>query len=162
MGEPVKITDLAENLIRLSGLEPGLDVKIEFTGLRPGEKLYEELMSAVEETVPTAVQKIQIVKTDEPDRQGVAEGVRRLQNAAASAEQQGTLEAIVRLVPECVSPLRERGRLEQARRQPAERPAASYNGHEPLPAGAESPRVDLDAPPAGQKASAPTGALRSA
>jgi FlaA1/EpsC-like NDP-sugar epimerase len=162
MGEPVKITDLAENLIRLSGLEPGLDVKIEFTGLRPGEKLYEELMSAVEETVPTAVQKIQIVKTDEPDRQGVAEGVRRLQNAAASAEQQGTLEAIVRLVPECVSPLRERGRLDQARRQAGERPAASYNGHEPLPAGAESPRVDLDAPPAGQKASAPTGALRSA
>src|SRR5205085_6961145 len=85
MGEPVKISDLAENLIRLSGLEPGVDVRIEFTGLRPGEKLYEELMSAVEETVPTAVEKIQIVRTDEPDRQGVADGVRRLQTAVSTA-----------------------------------------------------------------------------
>jgi hypothetical protein len=160
MGEPVKISDLAENLIRLSGLEPGLDVRIEFTGLRPGEKLYEELMSAVEETVPTAVQKIQIVQTDETDRQAVADGVRRLQNAASAAEQQATLEAIVRLVPECVSPLRERGRLDQARRQPGERPAVSYNGHEPLQANRELPEGKVDSPAAAPKA--PTGALRSA
>ena len=164
MGEPVKISDLAENLIRLSGLEPGVDVRIEYTGLRPGEKLYEELMSAVEETIPTKVEKIQIVQTDEPDRHAVAEGVRRLQNALATTAQQSTLEAIVRLVPECVSPLRERGRLDQARRQPGDRPgdrpgeraATSYNGHQSSEAAHDV--LDPDAE-SGEKAAA---ALRPA
>jgi FlaA1/EpsC-like NDP-sugar epimerase len=60
MGDPVKITDLARNLILLSGLKPGDDIKIQFTGIRPGEKLYEELNTAVEDTAPTAHEKIRI------------------------------------------------------------------------------------------------------
>jgi FlaA1/EpsC-like NDP-sugar epimerase len=60
MGQPVKITDLARNLILLSGLKPDEDIKIEFTGMRPGEKLYEELSSMMEETVPTTHEKIRI------------------------------------------------------------------------------------------------------
>jgi len=60
MGQPVKIVDLARNLIVLSGLQPDRDVKIEFTGMRPGEKLYEELSSLLEDTVPTRHEKIRI------------------------------------------------------------------------------------------------------
>lgn len=60
MGEPVKIVDLAKNLILLSGLKPDEDIEIEFTGVRPGEKLFEELNSILEETVPTTHDKIRV------------------------------------------------------------------------------------------------------
>jgi len=60
MGEPVRILDLARNLILLSGLRPDLDIRIEFTGVRPGEKLYEELSTLLEDTLPTAHEKIKI------------------------------------------------------------------------------------------------------
>lgn len=63
MGEPVKITDLAHNLIQISGLRVDHDIKIEFTGLRPGEKLYEELFSKDEELLQTHHSKIRIAKT---------------------------------------------------------------------------------------------------
>ncbi len=54
MGEPVRIADLAEKMIRLSGLEPGVDIDIVYTGLRPGEKLYEELLATTENTLAYA------------------------------------------------------------------------------------------------------------
>ena len=60
MGEPVRIADLARNLILLSGLKPDQDIRIEFTGVRPGEKLYEELSTVLEDTVPTEHEKIRI------------------------------------------------------------------------------------------------------
>ena len=60
MGQPVKIVDLARNLILLSGLKPDNDIRIEFTGMRPGEKLYEELSSLLEDTVPTDHEKVRI------------------------------------------------------------------------------------------------------
>ena len=60
MGQPVKIVDLARNLILLSGLKPDEDIKIIFSGMRPGEKLFEELSSLLEDTVPTEHEKIRI------------------------------------------------------------------------------------------------------
>jgi FlaA1/EpsC-like NDP-sugar epimerase len=56
----VKIVDLAKNLILLSGLKPDEDIKIEFTGMRPGEKLYEELSTLLEDTIPTGHEKVRI------------------------------------------------------------------------------------------------------
>jgi FlaA1/EpsC-like NDP-sugar epimerase len=73
MGQPVKIVDLARNLILLSGLVPDEDIKVEFTGMRPGEKLYEELSTLLEDTVPTEHEKIRIFMGDgmpERDIQG--------------------------------------------------------------------------------------------
>ncbi|MCC8424874.1 nucleoside-diphosphate sugar epimerase/dehydratase [Mucilaginibacter sp. UR6-11] len=62
MGEPVKITDLATKMIKLAGLQPDKDIKIIYTGLRPGEKLYEELLNLGEHTLPTHNEKINISK----------------------------------------------------------------------------------------------------
>jgi len=68
MGEPVKIVDLAKDMISLSGLEPDKDIKLEYTGLRPGEKLFEELLTAEEGTVATKNSKIfqAILKDQDP------------------------------------------------------------------------------------------------
>lgn len=60
MGQPVKIVDLARDLILLSGLRPDQDIKIQFTGMRPGEKLYEEISSLLEDTVPTSHRKLRV------------------------------------------------------------------------------------------------------
>jgi FlaA1/EpsC-like NDP-sugar epimerase len=109
MGEPVRIVELAENLIRLSGLEPYTDVPIVFTGLRPGEKLHEELMSDAEATVPTTISKVRIVQSGEPEPELLTTGLDRLMAATAVGSQGDVLDAIRWLVPECVSPLRERG-----------------------------------------------------
>lgn len=62
MGEPVRIADLAENMIRLSGLEPGRDIEIKFVGLRPGEKLYEELLVDGEDVEPTEHPQVRMVR----------------------------------------------------------------------------------------------------
>ena len=60
MGEPIRILDLAKKMIRLAGLIPGKDIELRFTGLRPGEKLFEELLNKEEEVIPTHNKKILI------------------------------------------------------------------------------------------------------
>lgn len=68
MGDPVRIADLAATMIRSSGLLPGEDIEIVFSGLRPGEKLYEELLADSEKTIPTSHRKISIAKLIPPNR----------------------------------------------------------------------------------------------
>ena len=100
MGEPVRILYLAEQMIRLSGLTPYKDVPIVFTGLRPGEKLDEELTSNVEATMPTVVEKIRLVNTDEADAELVAYGLDRMDGLVAIGTEQEIRDAIRALVPE--------------------------------------------------------------
>jgi FlaA1/EpsC-like NDP-sugar epimerase len=75
MGEPVKIVDLARNLILLSGLRPDKDIKIVFTGIRPGEKLYEELSTMIEDTVPTIHEKIRLFVGNGMPERGMLEWI---------------------------------------------------------------------------------------
>jgi FlaA1/EpsC-like NDP-sugar epimerase len=128
MGEAVRIADLAENLIRLSGLTPGVDVEVRYTGLRPGEKLYEELMSGVEETVSTGVEKIRVLRTHEADGGALEAAVSGLLAGAAAGVTADILDGIGAMVPECVSPLRDRVKRLGGASEPR-RPAAHAQAH---------------------------------
>ncbi len=100
MGEPVKIVDLARRMISLSGFEPDKDIKIVFTGLRPGEKLYEEVLSNAENTVPTDHKKILIAKVREYDYTEVNEAFKVFDTLARSGDKMATVRAMKSLVPE--------------------------------------------------------------
>ena len=67
MGEPVGITEMARDLVRLSGLEPGRDIEIVYTGLRPGEKLTEDLWTGTEELEPTVQDKLLVIRRPEAE-----------------------------------------------------------------------------------------------
>jgi FlaA1/EpsC-like NDP-sugar epimerase len=84
MGKSVKIVDLAKKMIQLSGFVPDKDIKIEFTGLRPGEKLYEELLTKNENTIPTYHEKILIAKTRVYDFNAIQTQISRLIQLAES------------------------------------------------------------------------------
>jgi FlaA1/EpsC-like NDP-sugar epimerase len=98
MGEPMKIAELARNLIRLSGLEPDIDIPIVYTGLRPGEKLHEQLTSDFEETLPTRYEKIRIVTTEAPG--SLERGLTQLWEALEARDERGILRRLTELVPE--------------------------------------------------------------
>ena len=86
MGEPVKIVDLAKGLIQLQGLTPDVDIKIEFTGLREGEKMYEELLMDEESTLPTDNQPIMISTGQEISYDQVASKLDELENALSATD----------------------------------------------------------------------------
>lgn len=100
MGEPVKIVDLAKDLIRLSGFSED-EIKIEFTGLRPGEKLYEELLSDTEHTLPTPHPKLRIAQARAVPAEWLHEMLNWM-NSNATQNDMEVKEALVRWVPEYV------------------------------------------------------------
>ncbi len=100
MGEPIRIVDLAEQMIRLSGLEPGRDIEIEFTGLRPGEKLYEELFHEAEPLVGTAHPKLMLSGSRELDWAEVQALMARLETACASRDLTRLYAELKGMVPE--------------------------------------------------------------
>ena len=101
MGSPVKIRDLAENMIRLAGLKPYLDINIVYSGLRPGEKLYEELLGDAETTIPTTHPKIMIAKVTESNVSYFQEEWRNLWNLIQSGESSASLVSWLKsMVPE--------------------------------------------------------------
>jgi FlaA1/EpsC-like NDP-sugar epimerase len=94
MGEPVKIIDLAQDMIRLSGKEPGVDIPIEFIGVRPGEKLHEELWASGEHASSTSHPKISRASTQAVDTAWLDDELAEL---ARLAEEGDTLELVARL-----------------------------------------------------------------
>ena len=100
MGEPVKIVDLARELITLSGFRPDEDIEIVFTGLRPGEKLFEELSIQGEDMLPTRHPKIAIWKTIPSDRQILRNKIAKLLEVAPTQDSRTIVEGIRVLVPE--------------------------------------------------------------
>lgn len=100
MGEPVKIADLAKNMIRLAGFEPGKDIEITYTGLRPGEKLYEELLNHKERTIPTMNEKILVAKVRKYDFDVVAEQIQELIVEAIDGKVFPCVQLMKKIVPE--------------------------------------------------------------
>ena len=126
MGDPVRIVDLAEELIRLSGLTPYEDIDIVVTGLRPGEKLFEELLIDGEGVLPTAHTKIKVLAPVNIDIQPVRDELDKLYEAARSDFVQELMDSLKRLVPEF-------------------KPTYSFNGEAPLTF--QRVRPDLFPPP---------------
>lgn len=100
MGEPVRIVDLAEELIKLSGFRPYEDIEIKFIGLRPGEKLYEELLIAGEGIQPTSHEKIMVARATEVDRERLFVQLEELYQLQQDIDQPGVIAKLREIVPE--------------------------------------------------------------
>ena len=103
MGKPIKIADLARQMIQLSGLVPGKDIQIVFIGLRPGEKLYEELLSERENTLPTYHPKIKIAEVEKLDYRGLISRIDSLLKSVYTLSKQDVVEFFKDIVPEYTS-----------------------------------------------------------
>ena len=102
MGEPVLILDLAKQMIRLAGLKPNDDIKIEFTGLRPGEKLFEEMFHGKEAPTPTACPGVLLAAPRATGYDQLTNTLREIEDVCATGDVEETRAAIIRAVPEFI------------------------------------------------------------
>ncbi len=100
MGVPIKIDDIARDLIRLSGFEPDEDILIDYIGLRPGEKLYEELITEGEGIVPTKHEKIMVLKGTESDQILLNGKINELIQLAKDQDEKRIKAKLQEIVPE--------------------------------------------------------------
>lgn len=100
MGKSVKIAHLAKRMIELAGLEVDKDIKIEYTGLRPGEKLYEEVLSNTENTLPTSHDRIRIAKVREYDYIDALKGAQELEELSRAVIIPDMVRLMKKIVPE--------------------------------------------------------------
>jgi FlaA1/EpsC-like NDP-sugar epimerase len=100
MGEPIKIDKLARDLIRLSGREPDTEIEIRHIGLRPGEKLYEELITEGEGIVPTEHEKIMVLRGNGFDYTNIRTQIERLSSKAAAFDEAGIKQILKEMIPE--------------------------------------------------------------
>lgn len=100
MGQPVKIVDLATRMIELAGYRPGEDIEIKFTGLRPGEKLYEEVLSDKENTIPTENKKIMIAKVRRYEYTDILTTYEEFENLSRTVRILDTVKLMKKVVPE--------------------------------------------------------------
>jgi FlaA1/EpsC-like NDP-sugar epimerase len=99
MGEPVKIIDLARDLIRLSGLVPGKDIQVQFSGIRPGEKLYEEILTSEEGTNATRHERIFVSKANDIDPNHFWEDLSALGKLISGADRAKIVEKLYEMIP---------------------------------------------------------------
>ncbi len=100
MGEPIKIAKMARDLIKLAGREPDTEIEIKFTGLRQGEKLYEELITEGEGIVETGHEKIMVLRGDTATCSDMQDDLARLLKNAHTLNGQGIKEVLQQLIPE--------------------------------------------------------------
>ncbi|MCJ7544025.1 MAG: polysaccharide biosynthesis protein, partial [Phycisphaerae bacterium] len=117
--EPVKIVDLARQMITLSGFRPGEDIDVTYTGIRPGEKLFEELRTAGEDIEPTVHPKVLVWRSRPMDLEEVNKGLAELEALVNSADRDKLIAAMRRLVPEY---------------EPRNPPVGGVAGSKPVPA----------------------------
>ena len=100
MGASVKIAHLAKRMIKLAGFTPDKEIKIEYTGLRPGEKLYEEVLSNTENTLPTSHDRIRIAKVREYDYDDASKAADELETLSRAVNNPDMVRLMKRTVPE--------------------------------------------------------------